>query len=125
MWQYVDVPMCQLGCVGRACHSHLSSCVYSPGYFPYLVEERCFSPGNVVLHVHVTQHDMHMWSSTTCTCRTALHVHVKQRFSTSFDRFVYDIPDEPFNGTTLSILSKQCNPFQNGRVALFLLLNAL
>lgn len=83
-----------------------------------------FSPGNVVLHVHVTQHDMHMWSSTTCTCRTALHVHVKQRSSTSFDRFVYDIPDEPFNGTTFSILSKQCNPFQNGRVALFLLLNA-
>ncbi|WP_230324310.1 hypothetical protein, partial [Bacteroides nordii] len=28
--------------------------------------------------VHVKQHEMHMSCCPTCTCRTALHVHVKQ-----------------------------------------------
>ena len=34
---------------------------------------------SVVLHVHVKQYDMCMWSSTTCASHAALHVHVKQR----------------------------------------------
>ncbi|WP_147351277.1 hypothetical protein [Bacteroides nordii] len=33
---------------------------------------------NVVLDVHVKQHDMYMWDSTTCTCGAVKHVHVKQ-----------------------------------------------
>ena len=33
---------------------------------------------SVVLHVHVKQYDMCMWSSTTCASHAALHVHVKQ-----------------------------------------------
>ena len=32
----------------------------------------------LVLDVHVKQYDMHMWDSTTCTCGTVKHVHVKQ-----------------------------------------------
>ncbi|WP_281961978.1 hypothetical protein, partial [Bacteroides nordii] len=31
-----------------------------------------------VLDVHVKQHEMHMSCCPTCTCRTALHVHLKQ-----------------------------------------------
>ena len=109
MWQYVDVPMCQLGCVGRACHSHLSSCVYSPGYFPYLVEERCFSPGNVVLHVHVSLLDMHMSYCSTCACRTALHVHVKHSCILTNGLLLPDSNNEPYRGiVTRLLLSTSC-----------------
>ncbi len=38
----------------------------------------CASVCNVVLDVHVKQHDMYMWDSTTCTCGAVKHVHVKQ-----------------------------------------------
>ena len=36
---------------------------------------------NVVLDVHVKRYDMCMWDSTTCASRTALHVHLKQRYT--------------------------------------------
>ena len=36
------------------------------------------SVSSIVLDVHVKQHEMHMSCCPTCTCRTALHVHVKQ-----------------------------------------------
>ena len=36
------------------------------------------SVSSLVLDVHVKQHEMHMSCCPTCTCRTALHVHVKQ-----------------------------------------------
>ena len=36
---------------------------------------------SLVLDVHVKQHEMHMLCCPTCTCRTALHVHLKQDYS--------------------------------------------
>ena len=41
---------------------------------------------SVVLHVHVKQYDMCMWSSTTCASHAALHVHVKQRWHREKER---------------------------------------
>ena len=44
--------------------------------------ERNVSPMcSLVLDVHVKQHEMHMSYCPTCTCRTALHVHLKQRYT--------------------------------------------
>ena len=51
-----------------------------------LMRRPCWSVCNCVLHVHVKQYDMHMWSSTTCACRAVKHVHVKQRC----------IPEKPY-----------------------------
>ena len=36
---------------------------------------------SLILDVHVKQHEMHMSCCPTCTCRTALHVHLKQDYS--------------------------------------------
>ena len=41
----------------------------------------CFSVHNLVLDVHVKLYEMHMSYYPTCTCRTALHVHLKQRYT--------------------------------------------
>ena len=39
------------------------------------------SVSSIVLDVHVKQHEMHMSCCPTCTCCTALHVHLKQDYS--------------------------------------------
>ena len=46
---------------------------------------------NVVLHVHVSLLDMHMSYCSTCACRTALHVHVKQRYTPRHHTLLYEM----------------------------------
>ena len=46
---------------------------------------------NIVLDVHVKQSEMHMSYCSTCTCRTALHVHLKQRCILRLLTFLYKI----------------------------------
>ena len=45
---------------------------------------------SIVLHVHVKQHEMHMSCCPTCTCRTALHVHLKQRYTPRLYTLLYE-----------------------------------
>ncbi|WP_263667469.1 hypothetical protein, partial [Bacteroides nordii] len=54
--------------------------------------ERNVSPMcSLVLDVHVKQHEMHMSYCPTCTCRTALHVHLKQRYTRRLHTLLYKI----------------------------------
>ena len=46
---------------------------------------------SIVLHVHVKLHEMHMSYCTRCTCRTALHVHLKQRYTPRLHTLLYEI----------------------------------
>ena len=50
---------------------------------------------NVVLHVHVSLLDMHMSYCSTCACRTALHVHVKQLPTPGNNTFLPNLTNEP------------------------------
>ena len=45
---------------------------------------------SIVLDVHVKQHEMHMSCCPTCTCRTALHVHLKQRYTPRLHTLLYE-----------------------------------
>ena len=45
---------------------------------------------SLVLHVHVKLHEMHMSCCPTCTCRTALHVHLKQRYTPRLYTLLYE-----------------------------------
>ena len=45
---------------------------------------------NVVLHVHVSLLHMYMSYCPTCTCRTALHVHLKQCYTPRLHTFLYE-----------------------------------
>ena len=51
----------------------------------------CLSPGNIVLDVHVKLLHMHMSCCSTCTCRTALHVHLKQCYTPRLHTLLYEI----------------------------------
>ena len=51
----------------------------------------CFSVHNLVLDVHVKLYEMHMSYCPTCTCRTALHVHLKQRYTPRLHTLLYEI----------------------------------
>ena len=46
---------------------------------------------SLVLHVHLKRYEMHMSYCSTCTCRTALHVHLKQRCILRLLTFLYKI----------------------------------
>ena len=46
---------------------------------------------SLVLDVHVKQHEMHMSCCPTCTCRTALHVHLKQCYTPGLHTLLYEI----------------------------------
>ena len=46
---------------------------------------------SLVLDVHVKQHEMHMSYCPTCTCRTALHVHLKQCYTPRLPTLLYEI----------------------------------
>ena len=46
---------------------------------------------SLVLDVHVKQHEMHMSCCPTCTCRTALHVHLKQCYPPRLPMLLYGI----------------------------------
>ena len=51
-----------------------------------------FSPvHSLVLHVHVKLHEMCMSYCPTCTCRTALHVHLKQCYTPRLPTLLYEI----------------------------------
>ena len=50
-----------------------------------------FPVHSLVLHVHVKLHEMHMSYCTRCTCRTALHVHLKQRYTPRLHTLLYEI----------------------------------
>ena len=43
----------------------------------------------IVLHVHVSLLHMHMSYCPTCACRTALHVHLKQRYTPRLHTLLY------------------------------------
>ena len=45
---------------------------------------------SLVLDVHVKQHEMHMSCCPTCTCRTALHVHLKQSYTPRLYTLLYE-----------------------------------
>jgi len=46
---------------------------------------------SLVLHVHVSLYHMYMSYCTTCTCRTALHVHLKQYYTPRLPTLLYEI----------------------------------
>ena len=48
------------------------------------------SPGDDVLDVHVVLLHMYMSYRSTCTCRTALHVHLKHHSPTTFGTLGYN-----------------------------------
>ncbi len=50
----------------------------------------CLSPGDDVLDVHVVLLHMYMSYRSTCTCRTALHVHLKHHSPTTFGTLGYN-----------------------------------
>ena len=64
-----------------------------PGIVLHLSQKGTFfSPvSSIVLHVHVKQHEMHMSCCPTCTCRTALHVHLKQCYTPRPPTLPYEI----------------------------------
>jgi len=49
-----------------------------------------FPVQSLVLDVHVKLHEMHMSYCSTCTCRTALHVHLKQRYTPRYHTLLYE-----------------------------------
>ena len=64
----------------------------------------CASVCNVVLDVHVKQHDMYMWDSTTCTCGAVKHVHVKQDCSPGKGTFLSEKDKVQYQGRITILL---------------------
>ena len=50
-----------------------------------------FPVSSLVLHVHVSLYHMYLSYCTTCTCRTALHVHLKQYYTPRLPTLLYEI----------------------------------
>ena len=68
---------------------------------------------NVVLDVHVKQSEMHMSYCSTCTCRTALHVHLKQCYTPGKRAFLSE-KDKVQYRATATILPEECFPHERG-----------
>ena len=71
-------------CAGSMLLSGVVFCFSQKGTFLFPVY-------SLVLHVHLKRYEMHMSYCSTCTCRTALHVHLKQRCILRLLTFLYKI----------------------------------